>query len=66
MNIQTLIQDFEEDIKLCWKSQGHEMLLWAKEWEKDHGPSHGLGDLNEPFCRLRPRQTCPACGRIGV
>ena len=61
MQLQTLIQQFEEDIKLCWHHPENDMLLWAQEYEQ-HGNLHGLGDLTKP-CEPRAGETCPACGR---
>lgn len=49
----------------CWKTPGHEMLLWAQEWERDKSHNdpkgHGMGDLTKP-CQPKPGETCPACG----
>lgn len=50
----------------CWKSSGHEMQVWAQEWEKEIGnQGHGLGELSQP-CQMSPGEICPACGLLFI
>ena len=61
--LKSLVDDFNQRCPSpCWKTPGHEMLDWAREWELEkQNDGHGLGDLNKP-CQPKPGETCPACG----
>ena len=62
--LKSFIDDFNRvNLSPCWKRPGHEMRLWAEEWERSRGNrNHGLGDLRQHLCDPRPGETCPACG----
>jgi hypothetical protein len=65
--LKQLIEEFNFNLKntdFCWKTPGHEMYEWAKEHEKVHGNTHGLGDLSLPCKPKQPGEICPACGKV--